>query len=114
MSTQVIEDWKFIAMVLDRLFLFLFMAACLLGTGGIIFRAPSLYDMREPIGITHSSIGLFTSKSLGKQDDLDDYLYEEEEEEEASVVATAAEAAEAAGAGAGAEREALMSSLVYA
>jgi nicotinic acetylcholine receptor len=35
---QVIEDWKFIAMVLDRLFLWLFTAACLLGTAGIILR----------------------------------------------------------------------------
>lgn len=46
---QVIEDWKFIAMVLDRLFLILFLAACLMGTGGIILRAPSLYDYTEPI-----------------------------------------------------------------
>jgi hypothetical protein len=55
-SFQVIEDWKFIAMVLDRLFLFLFMAGCLGGTGGIILRAPSLYDTRKPIGATHSLI----------------------------------------------------------
>ncbi len=77
---QVIEDWKFIAMVLDRLFLFLFMAACLGGTGGIIFRAPSLYDMREPIGIAHSSIGVFAhqSRAGGGKDDEDDYVYEEE------------------------------------
>ena len=43
------EDWKFIAMVLDRLFLWLFTVAVLGGTGWIILRAPSLYDMREPI-----------------------------------------------------------------
>jgi len=54
--SQVIEDWKFIAMVLDRLFLFLFMAGCLGGTGGIILRAPSLYDLRQPIGEVHSQI----------------------------------------------------------
>ena len=46
---QVIEDWKFIAMVLDRLFLWLFTVACVGGSAGIILRAPSLYDMREPI-----------------------------------------------------------------
>ena len=46
---QVIEDWKFIAMVLDRLFLWLFTIAVLGGTGWIILRAASLYDMREPI-----------------------------------------------------------------
>ena len=53
---QVIEDWKFIAMVLDRLFLWLFTLACLMGTGGIILRAPSLYDMREPIDAKVSEI----------------------------------------------------------
>ena len=47
--SQIIEDWKFIAMVLDRFFLWIFTAACLLGTFGIIMRAPSLYDSREPI-----------------------------------------------------------------
>ena len=56
---QVIEDWKFIAMVLDRLFLWLFTAACLLGTAGIILRAPSLYDMREPIDAKLSEIPKF-------------------------------------------------------
>ena len=56
---QVIEDWKFIAMVLDRLFLWLFTLACVLGTGGIILRAPSLYDMREPIDAKFSEIPRF-------------------------------------------------------
>merc|ERR1712062_264119 len=58
-DNEVIEDWKFIAMVLDRLFLWLFTAACLLGTGGIILRAPSLYDMREPIDEKLSEIPKF-------------------------------------------------------
>ena len=58
-ENQVIEDWKFIAMVLDRLFLWLFTLACVLGTGGIIFRAPSLYDMREPIDAKLSEIPKF-------------------------------------------------------
>jgi nicotinic acetylcholine receptor len=55
----VIEDWKFIAMVLDRLFLWLFTLTCGLGTAGIIFRAPSLYDMREPIDAKLSEIPKF-------------------------------------------------------
>ncbi len=50
------EDWKFAAMVLDRLFLWIFTAACLGGTGGIILRAPSLYDSREPIDALLSEI----------------------------------------------------------
>ena len=53
---QVIEDWKFIARVLDRLFLFIFTAAGLLGICGIILRAPSIYDPREPIDAQLSEI----------------------------------------------------------
>jgi len=36
-------------MVLDRMFLWMFTAACLVGTFGIIIQAPTLYDMRDPI-----------------------------------------------------------------
>ena len=38
MLCQVIEDWKFVAMVLDRLFLWMFTIACLVGTCGIILQ----------------------------------------------------------------------------
>ncbi|XP_078053342.1 nicotinic acetylcholine receptor beta2 [Augochlora pura] len=48
-DNEVIEDWKFVAMVLDRLFLWVFTLACIGGTLGIIFQAPSLYDTREPV-----------------------------------------------------------------
>ncbi|XP_040565885.1 acetylcholine receptor subunit beta-like 2 [Lepeophtheirus salmonis] len=58
-DNEVIEDWKFIAMVMDRLFLWLFTIACIMGTGGIILRAPSLYDMRDPIDAKLSEIPKF-------------------------------------------------------
>ena len=66
---QVIEDWKYVAMVLDRLFLWIFTIACLAGTCGIIlqaganpikprrhshpfyFQAPSLYDERVALDV---------------------------------------------------------------
>ncbi|XP_052121389.1 acetylcholine receptor subunit alpha-like isoform X3 [Frankliniella occidentalis] len=48
-STKVKEDWKYVAMVLDRLFLWIFTLAVLVGTAGIILQAPSLYDDRMPI-----------------------------------------------------------------
>ena len=48
---QVKEDWQFVAMVLDRLFLWIFSAACVVGTFGIIIQAPTLYDMRPPLPI---------------------------------------------------------------
>ncbi|GBP52846.1 Acetylcholine receptor subunit alpha-like [Eumeta japonica] len=43
------EDWKYVAMVLDRLFLWIFTLAVLVGTAGIILQAPTLYDDRAPI-----------------------------------------------------------------
>ncbi len=54
----MIEDWKYVAMVLDRLFLWIFTVAVLVGTAGIILQAPTLYDNREPLDIKLSEIGL--------------------------------------------------------
>ncbi|KAF0287126.1 Acetylcholine receptor subunit alpha-like [Amphibalanus amphitrite] len=48
-TTRVREDWKYVAMVLDRLFLWIFTLAVLVGTAGIILQAPTLYDDRRPI-----------------------------------------------------------------
>uniref|UniRef100_A0AAU6PBM4 Nicotinic acetylcholine receptor alpha4 n=1 Tax=Protohermes xanthodes TaxID=1452977 RepID=A0AAU6PBM4_9NEOP len=48
-SMKVKEDWKYVAMVLDRLFLWIFTLAVLVGTAGIILQAPTLYDDRIPI-----------------------------------------------------------------
>nr|WUR05311.1 nicotinic acetylcholine receptor alpha 1 [Orius laevigatus] len=53
---NVIEDWKYVAMVLDRLFLWVFLFACLMGAVVIIFQAPSLYDRSKPIDIVYSKI----------------------------------------------------------
>lgn len=44
------------AMVLDRLFLWIFTLAVLVGTAGIILQAPSLYDDRVPIDKKYSEI----------------------------------------------------------
>uniref|UniRef100_A0A915PV17 Uncharacterized protein n=1 Tax=Setaria digitata TaxID=48799 RepID=A0A915PV17_9BILA len=43
-NRQVIEDWKYISMVMDRIFLILFTSACTIGSIVIIFRAPTIYD----------------------------------------------------------------------
>lgn len=55
---QIVEDWKYVSMVLDRFFLWVFTLACIGGTCGIIFQAPSLYDKRKPIDQLLSSIPL--------------------------------------------------------
>lgn len=55
---QAIEDdWTYVALVLDRLFLWLFLIACVVGTIIILFQAPSLYDTASPIDIIYSKVG---------------------------------------------------------
>ncbi|VDN08402.1 unnamed protein product [Thelazia callipaeda] len=41
---QIVEDWKYISVVMDRLFLILFTTACIAGSFMIILRAPTIYD----------------------------------------------------------------------
>ncbi|EZA61858.1 Acetylcholine receptor subunit alpha-like protein [Ooceraea biroi] len=53
---SVEEDWKYVAMVLDRIFLWIFTLACVFGTALIILQAPSLYDTTKPIDIKYSKI----------------------------------------------------------
>ena len=60
---QTKEDWKYVAMVLDRLFLWIFTMAVVVGTAGIILQAPSLYDDRKPIDKELSIIGIDQGKS---------------------------------------------------
>jgi nicotinic acetylcholine receptor len=59
------EDWKYVAMVLDRLFLWIFTLAVLVGTAGIILQAPTLYDDRIPIDVKLSEIATATVKPAG-------------------------------------------------
>ncbi|XP_015606191.1 acetylcholine receptor subunit alpha-like isoform X1 [Cephus cinctus] len=61
-STRVKEDWKYVAMVLDRLFLWIFTLAVVVGTAGIILQAPTLYDDRIPIDVRLSEIATTTAK----------------------------------------------------
>jgi len=61
-ATKILEDWKYVAMVMDRLFLWIFTVAVFVGTAGIILQAPTLYDDREPIDYQLSNIGLDTSR----------------------------------------------------
>jgi nicotinic acetylcholine receptor len=43
------EQWKYVALVIDRLFLWIFTSVCAIGTCLIIFQAPSFYDTISPI-----------------------------------------------------------------
>lgn len=55
-NLQEDQDWGFVAMVMDRLFLWLFSMASIIGTFVILCEAPSLYDNTEPIDKSLSEI----------------------------------------------------------
>ncbi|EGT43469.1 hypothetical protein CAEBREN_13737 [Caenorhabditis brenneri] len=55
---KIDEDWKYVAMVLDRLFLLIFSIACFVGTVIILLRAPTLYDTRSPIDLQYRPANL--------------------------------------------------------
>ena len=54
---KVEEDWKYVAMVIDRLFLWIFAISCVVGSAAIILQAPTLYDGKQPIDVKYSKIG---------------------------------------------------------
>uniref|UniRef100_A0A8R1EJR7 Neur_chan_memb domain-containing protein n=1 Tax=Caenorhabditis japonica TaxID=281687 RepID=A0A8R1EJR7_CAEJA len=56
---EISDDWTFVAMVLDRLFLIIF-SVLNVGTVFIILESPSLYDYSKPMNIT------VPSKPLGQ------------------------------------------------
>ena len=45
---KIKEQWKYVALVVDRLFLWIFTSACIIGTTSIILSAPSLYGSVMP------------------------------------------------------------------
>ena len=49
LKTQIKDDWKFIAIVIDRLFLWIFSVTITLGTAMVILSAPTLRDKRLPL-----------------------------------------------------------------
>ncbi|XP_037942792.1 acetylcholine receptor subunit beta-like 2 [Teleopsis dalmanni] len=57
-DNEIVEDWKFVSMVLDRFFLLTFTLSCVFGTFAIICQSPSLYDTRQPIDRQLSEIPL--------------------------------------------------------
>lgn len=57
-DNEVVQEWKFVSMVLDRFFLWVFTLSCVGGTLGIILQSPSLYDTRLSMYQTLSEIPL--------------------------------------------------------
>lgn len=47
LALQIIEDWKYVAMVIDRLFLWIFILVCVVGTMGL-FMQPMFQSYNTP------------------------------------------------------------------
>lgn len=56
MPFQIVQEWKFVSMVLDRFLLWVFTLSCIGGTLGIILQSPSLYDTRKSLALELSEI----------------------------------------------------------
>ncbi|PAA85645.1 hypothetical protein BOX15_Mlig014979g1 [Macrostomum lignano] len=48
-SSTSTEEWKYVALVLDRIFLLSFGLSAIVGTFGIFFQAPTLFDTQKPL-----------------------------------------------------------------
>ncbi len=46
---KIMLEWKYLAMIVDRLFFYLFGIAFIIGTFYIFLDHPRVYDLREPI-----------------------------------------------------------------
>lgn len=56
-TTQVEEQWRYVATIIDRLFFWIFTIVGTVGTAFLILQAPGLYDTSEPIDIKLSKMG---------------------------------------------------------
>ena len=48
------DDWKFVAMVIDRILLWVYISVCVIGAAGILLNAPTLYSSVEEMGDSDS------------------------------------------------------------
>lgn len=53
MYVQVLEDWRYISMVIDRLQLYVFLAVTMVGTASILVGAPHIFESVDQDEIKH-------------------------------------------------------------
>jgi hypothetical protein len=62
LSLQEDQDWGIVAMVLDRLFLYIFGATALAGSVMILSESPNMYKDDSPIDVLYSKIAAEESR----------------------------------------------------
>ncbi|XP_037079304.1 acetylcholine receptor subunit alpha-like 1 [Pollicipes pollicipes] len=65
---DVKADWQYVAMVLDRLFLWLFALVSVMGTCALLLQAPSLHDNTMPIDRLMSKVASPDLSTMGAED----------------------------------------------
>lgn len=43
------DDWTFVAMVIDRILMWVYISVCIIGAAGILLNAPTLYNSVEEL-----------------------------------------------------------------
>jgi len=61
---QIIEDWRYIAMVIDRLQLFIFIAVTICGSISILIDAPHIFEFVDQEARIAKIIGSNTGSSI--------------------------------------------------
>ena len=46
---QIKDEWKYVAMVVDRLLLWIYTVGCIIGAMVLLLNAPSLFDNKTPL-----------------------------------------------------------------
>ena len=54
---QVLEDWRYISMVIDRLQLYIFLTVTIVGTAAILIGAPHVFDSIDQDEIKERILG---------------------------------------------------------
>lgn len=54
---EILEDWRYIAMVIDRLMLYIFLAVTIGGTVGILINAPHIFEYVDQDDIKRDIMG---------------------------------------------------------
>nr|AWJ68152.1 putative nicotinic acetylcholine receptor 1 [Hirudo verbana] len=62
---EILEDWRYIAMVIDRLQLYIFVAVTIGGTVGILISAPHIFEFVDQDEIKRNILGSITSDNTG-------------------------------------------------
>jgi len=75
MFVQVLDDWMYVASVIDRLQLYIFLAIIIAGTVGILIHAPHIFDFIDQSDIIQQILDSPDGSPIPKDNDWLFYLF---------------------------------------